>query len=154
MLFRSQSILQNQVEQYGKHIFKEGSLVIPGQVKYESPFYAVEIESEYNGVPISLYFDQLLGKKIKGLNSAVTAEIVYLLKNTESERGNYTLYVKYIQGGGEDFTNKRFQDGETLILQTSLTYGNFTIQVGQGVCNTITTNSISEGSAEIGRAHV
>ena len=27
-----QSILQNQVEQFGSHIFKEGSMVIPGGV--------------------------------------------------------------------------------------------------------------------------
>jgi len=141
-----QSILQNQVEQYGKHIFKEGSVVIPGQLRYENPLYAVEIESTFNGIPISLYFDQLLGKKLRGLLSGVTAEVVYLLKNSESERGNYTLYLKYLQSGGEDLTNKVFQDGENLLLESPLTYGNFTIQTGQGVCNTITSNAISEGS--------
>jgi Domain of unknown function (DUF4815) len=142
-----QSILQNQVEQYGKHIFKEGSVVIPGQLKYENPFYAVEIESSFNGSPISLYFDQLLGKKLRGSTSGVSAEVVYLLKNAESERGNYTLYLKYLESGGADFTNRTFQDSETLVLETPLTYGNFTIQIGQGVCNTISTNAISEGSA-------
>ncbi|MGA1049536.1 MAG: DUF4815 domain-containing protein, partial [Minisyncoccia bacterium] len=71
-----QSILQNQIEQYGKHIFKEGSVVIPGQLKYESPFYAVEIEDVFNGTPISLYFNQFLGKKLRGSVSGVTAEVV------------------------------------------------------------------------------
>ena len=141
-----QSILQNQVEQYGKHIFKEGSVVIPGQLRYENPLYAVEIEESFNGTPISLYFDQFLGKKLRGSSSGVTAEVVYLLKNTDSERGNYTLYLKYLTSGGEDFTNRIFQSGETLTLETPLTYGNFTIQVGQGVCNTISTNATSEGS--------
>ncbi len=141
-----QSILQNQVEQYGKHIFKEGSVVIPGQLRYENPIYAIEIEDSFNGAPISLYFDQFLGKKLRGSVSGVTAEVVYLLKNTSSERGNYTLYLKYLQSGGEDFTNRIFQSGETLTLETPLTYGNFTIQVGQGVCNTIATNATSEGS--------
>jgi len=142
-----QSILQNQIEQYGRHIFKEGSVIIPGQLKYESPFYCVEIESIYNGIPISLYYNQLIGKRIRGLNSGVSAEIVFAINNIESERGNYTLYLKYIQSGGEDFQNKRFQDSETLILLSPLTYGNFTLQSGQGFCNTISTNSISEGSA-------
>jgi len=142
-----QSILQNQVEQYGKHVFKEGSVVIPGQLKYENPLYAVEIESAFNGSPISLYFDELLGKKLRGSTSGVSAEVVYLLKNTESERGNYTLYLKYLESGGADFTNRTFQDSETLVLETPLTYGSFTIQIGQGVCNTISTNAISEGSA-------
>lgn len=142
-----QSILQNQVEQYGRHIFKEGSVVIPGQLTYQNPIYAVEIESTFNGSPISLYFDNLLDKKIRGSISGVSAQVIYTLKNTESERGNYTLYLKYLESGGANFNNRTFQDSETLILESPLTYGNFTIQSGQGVCNTISTNSISEGSA-------
>jgi len=141
-----QSILQNQVEQYGKHIFKEGSVVLGGDISYDSPFYCVEIESSFNGSPISLYYDQLLGKRIVGSTSGVSAEIVYTITDIESERQNYTLYLKYLGSGGVDFTNKTFQDGETLILQSPLTYNNFTIQAGQGFCNTISENSISEGS--------
>jgi hypothetical protein len=142
-----QSILQNQIEQYGKHIFKEGSVVIPGQLKYENPFYAVEIEDVFNGTPISLYFNQFLGKKLKGSASGVTAEVVYTITNTESERGRYTLYLKYLKSGGNDFTNRIFQSGETLILETPLTYGNFTFQVGQEICSTVSTNATSEGTA-------
>ena len=33
-----QSILQNQVEQQGNFIFKEGSIVIPGQINYNDRF--------------------------------------------------------------------------------------------------------------------
>ena len=142
-----QSTLQNQVEQFGKNIFKEGSRVYGGQLIYNNPIYAVEVESTFNGAPISLYFDQLLNKKIKGANSGVTAIIVYLLKDTDSERGNYTLYINYQQSGGDDFQNKVFQDGETLLVDTNpVSYGNFTIQVGQGICNTIATNSTSQSS--------
>lgn len=142
-----QSILQNQVEQYGKHIFKEGSVVIPGQLKYDNPLYSVQIESTFNGSPISLYFNELLGKKVRGSLSGTSAEIVYLLKDIDSEKGNYTLYLKYLESGGNEFTNKTFQNSETLLLETPLSYQNFTIQVGQGVCNTISTDAISEGSS-------
>ena len=31
-----QSILQSQVEKFGKHFFKEGAVVIPGQVAYDN----------------------------------------------------------------------------------------------------------------------
>jgi len=141
-----QSILQNQIEQYGRHVFKEGSVVIPGQLRYENPLYAIEIEPTFNGAPISLYFDQLLGKKLRGSVSGVSAEVVLLVTNTESERGNYTLYLKYLESGGADFTNRIFQNSETLLLETPLTYGNFTVPVGQGICNTISENSASEGS--------
>ena len=33
-----QSILQNQVEKFGDHIFREGSKVIPGQLSYQSEY--------------------------------------------------------------------------------------------------------------------
>ena len=142
-----QSSLQNQVEQFGKNIFKEGSKVHGGDIVYNNPVYAVEVESTFNGAPISLYFDQLTKKKIKGNTSGVTAEIIYILKDVDSERNNYTLYISYQQSGGTNFENKLFQDGEILLLDNSyLTYGNFTIQVGQGICNAISSNSTSQGS--------
>ena len=34
-----QSILQNQVESFGNHVFKDGSVVIPGNVTYNSEYY-------------------------------------------------------------------------------------------------------------------
>lgn len=142
-----QSILQNQIEQFGNHIFKEGSVVIPGQLSYDNPFYAVELDSEYNGVPISLYFDQIIGKRIRGSRSGVLAQVVYTLSSSESERNNFTVYVIYLESGGSDFTNKTFIDGETLLLESSLTYGNFTLQAGQGIFNTISSNSTSQGSS-------
>jgi hypothetical protein len=42
-----QSILQNQVESFGKNIFKEGSMVIPGGITYDPSFYAVKLNSIY-----------------------------------------------------------------------------------------------------------
>ena len=142
-----QSILQNQIEQFGNHIFKEGSVVIPGQISYDTPLYAVEIESTFNGAPISLYFNELLGITLRGGVSGVSAKVVYTLTNLESDRGNYTLYLQYLESGGVDFNNKVFSDGETLIAEKEISYANFSIQIGQGVCNTISTNSTSAGSS-------
>jgi len=149
-LTTSQSILQNQVEQLGKKFFKDGEIVIPGTLAYENPIYAVEIEPTFNGLPISLYFNSLRFKKIKGSQSGVTAEIIQILNNEESERKNYTLYVKYLESGGDNFDIKRFQDGEILILLDTISYGEnlrFTVQKNQGFANTLPVNSSSEGSA-------
>lgn len=140
-----QSILQNQVEQFGRHIFKEGSVVIPGNIRYESPISCIEIEPEFNGIPVSLYFNELLGKKVRGQTSGVSAEIFYILSAGESVRNNYTLYVKYLESG-TDFLSSQFIDGETLLLENTLSYSNTTIQIGQGACNTISANSNSYGS--------
>ena len=142
-----QSILQNQVEQFGNHIFKEGSVVIPGQLSIDNPFYAVEIEPEFNNIPISAYFNQILGKTIRGLISGVSATVVYVLDKQVSERNNYTLYVQYLESGGQDFSNKVFFDGETIITESVITYSGITIQAGQSICNTIAENSTSSGSS-------
>ena len=40
-----QSILQDQVEKFGSHFFKEGSSVNRGQTWYDSQYYAVKIKS-------------------------------------------------------------------------------------------------------------
>ena len=42
-----QSILQNQIEQQGNHVFKEGSVVIPGQVSYSDAYYSLALESTF-----------------------------------------------------------------------------------------------------------
>ena len=36
-----QSILQNQIEQFGSHTFKEGSVVIPGNLIYKNDLNSV-----------------------------------------------------------------------------------------------------------------
>ena len=66
-----QSILQNQVESFGSHVFKEGSMVIPGSVFFDDSYFSVKVESDHLGLPISLYSTELKGKKIKGQNSGV-----------------------------------------------------------------------------------
>jgi len=61
-----QSILQNQIEKFGSNVFKDGSVVIPGNVAFDSQFYAVKLNPSNYGVDISLYIEKLIGKKITG----------------------------------------------------------------------------------------
>ena len=61
-----QSILQNQIEDVGNHFFKEGAKVIPGDLTYIDQFYAIQIDPEFLGVPVSIYLDQLVGQEISG----------------------------------------------------------------------------------------
>ena len=62
-----QSILQNQIDSFGTHIFKEGSLVIPGSVVYDEKYYSVKLDSEHLCLPVSfsaqLYQQQALPNK-------------------------------------------------------------------------------------------
>lgn len=141
-----QSILQDQIEKFGTHFFKEGSKIIPGQLSYLDVFAGVCIESSYLGIPVSLYASQLIGKTIKGQNSGVEARIEYVLSDTESERNLFTLYFNVVKSGS-DFATGAFQDGETLILLETLSYGNTTISANQGFANAISVESNIQGSA-------
>ena len=43
-----QSILQDQIESQGKHMFKEGTVVIPGQLSYSNAYYSFLFMTTFN----------------------------------------------------------------------------------------------------------
>jgi len=120
-----QSLLQDQIETFGSHIFKEGSMVIPGGVTFDSQFYAVKLNQLNFGVDVSLYLSKLVGKKIKGEISGVTA-IVQYVQSTNSEVEYPTIYVKYLDSDS-NFIESTFTDGENLSCNEDIVYGNTNI---------------------------
>ena len=142
-----QTILQNQIEKFGQHFFKEGSVVIPGQISYDSEYYAVQIDETHLGIPVSLYIDSLVGKLIKGEISGVTAKVENYISNVDSERKNYTLYIKYQGSSDVDFVGSSFVDGENLIAVDDIFYGISAIRSGNSLATSIISNSTSVGSA-------
>ena len=142
-----QSILQNQVEQFGSHFFKEGAKVIPGQLTYVSNFYAVEVNDEFSGTPVGLYLNNLVGAIIYGRSSGVKAKVIKVITTEESERGNITLYVDYLESSSSDLSRREFSDGEVLYSDTAIQFGNTFISSGEGFASTLSTNSTSTGSA-------
>jgi len=149
-----QSILQNQIEQFGNHLFKEGSVVIPGQTTYIDNYYAVEIQSEYLGINILAYLNSIVGKTIRGENTGVRAYVVGVLNNTESERGNNTLYVNFLDSDYLTGSYQSFADDEVLILEEGLFGSNqidstksVVVQPESGFAVTIPFNCNSIGSA-------
>ena len=142
-----QSILQNQVEKFGKHFFKEGSMVIPGQIGYDSEYSYVQIDDTHLGIPVSAYIDKFIGKSIKGEISGVTAVVENYITNTESEKNNYTLYVKYKSSSDTNFTNKIFVDGENLISLDNVDYTLSSIRENTSFATSIISGSVGKGSA-------
>ena len=151
-LTQLQSILQNQIERFGQHFFKEGSQVIPGQIAYDPLYYAVELSPTFFGVNVSEYVDKLVGKIIRGQSSGVTAKVVNYITSSESDRGTNTLYIKYSKSGN-DFATNVFQDGENLIADSDIEYGNsriiantpFAVSVPSNATSTACAASIQEG---------
>ena len=142
-----QSILQNQIEKFGQHFFKEGAKIVPGNTTYTSPYEAVELENVYLGIPVTDYINQLKGRQITGLTSGVTAVVDKILTPRNSERGNATLYVQYVGSGSNDNSTSKFLDDELLSVDRDIISANTTIVAGEPLASTLVSNSTSAGSA-------
>ena len=59
------------------HVFKEGSMVIPGGITVDDGFTTIKVKPDHLGIDVSVYLDALVsGKvKLKGETSEVVASI-------------------------------------------------------------------------------
>jgi hypothetical protein len=145
-----QSILQNQIERFGQHFFKEGAKVIPGNTSYNAFYLSVQLQNTYLGVPVDLYANLLVGKKITGLTSGVTATVDRILLSTDSERGNTTLYLQYLNTDQVNNTTETFTEGELLTCSEDIlteVLGSTVISAGEPFASTLETEATSTGSS-------
>ena len=122
-LTQSQTILQNQIEKMGNHIFESGAQMIPGEITYDLLYYSVKLTS-FTGTSTLSDFN---GLTLVGQTSAVEAKIVGVDVATSTDPN--TLYVKYNKTGVGNATTD-FVAGETMIAVHG-TLGNLT-----AVCTT------------------
>ena len=143
-----QSILQNQIESIGQHFFKEGAMVIPGQVGYDLNVQAVILQQSFLGVDVETYRTQLQGQIIEGLTTGIKAKVLYSIPSAESERGYVTLYVKYIESGDtvSEASITTFQSNEQLIAENEITFGTTLIEVGSPFGQLLPVESTSVAS--------
>ncbi len=123
-----QSILQNQISQFGNNIFENGTKVVGGEINYDLKARYIKISD--------IGWDDIVGYisnpdiLIKSDSSTVTARVSYYVKNEGSDA--ITLYLKYETGdaSGNTFTknqNLKFVD------ENGLTLGNFKVSdIGEG----------------------
>ena len=118
-LTQLQSILQNQIESFGKYSFKQGELVIPGEVGLNNKLNFVklssvsEIPTNVDGNIVYKKYDITLlkGEKLKGLTSGVVAGVVDAKVATET--ASDVVYVNYTNSGDAG-NEESFRQGETL----------------------------------------
>lgn len=93
-LTQLQTMLQKQIERFGQHIFKEGSMVLGGQTLYENEnVYYVKIQdTDSNGNVIDA--TKFIGKTIKKVGSDEVNAVVLTAVNAENSDPK-TLIVKY-----------------------------------------------------------
>ena len=125
-----QSILQNQIERFGQHFFKEGSKVVPGNVSYNNQNHSIQLEPSFLGVSLSNYLGQLVGAKLTGVTSGVTAIATQCTLAKHSETGNPALYLNYLQSDSTNNTGGQFLDGESLSSSVDILSPNTVITAG------------------------
>lgn len=143
-----QTILQNQIEKFGSHIFKEGSPVLGGNVVYDNYYEGIQVEPNYLGLSVDSYISGLAGKYLIGQDSKVKARIEYVLPSDQSPTKNTIIYVSYRDSNIKN--TREFNDGEVLLTEEAVPFvvgGVTSIQAGQGVCRTISQNASVTGSS-------
>ena len=140
-----QSVLQNQVEQFGNHFFKDGSVVIPGQMSYDLEAHAVLLQSSFLGSPVEEYREQLEEMELYGIKSGVTCKVLFSIPAAESEKNFITLYVKYL-GAGQDNVTRRFNDNEELSSASDINIAGRIIEAGTPILKLIPENARYIGS--------
>jgi hypothetical protein len=114
-----QSILQNQIESFGKFNFKQGQQVIPGEVGLNTKLDYVKLSSvsevavNEGGQIVYKKYDikQLVGTQLQGLNSGVVGRVLSAEYGSDIEAD--TLFVKYTTSGSAS-NETTFRQGETL----------------------------------------
>jgi hypothetical protein len=145
-----QSILQNQIEKLGQAFFKDGAKVIPGHFGYNSTYYAVQLNNNYLGIPIDAYISELVGLKITGRKSGVTAIVDNYIFSNQSERGTATLYLNYLASSSQNNSSQTFLDGEELFTNVAISsglLGEGTLPAGQTFAITSANDASSTGSS-------
>jgi hypothetical protein len=129
-LTQIQSILQNQIKQFGNHIFKDGSPVIGGHLTLDTGISFVKIDPQFNGIDIDL--EDFFGLTVFNSGSPKTRAKVIQTYSTDSERA---LLIRYIRGTG-------FTAGQT-ISTASGSSANVAVTDFTGTGSTV---SINEGT--------
>ena len=113
-------------------------------------YSAVKLNSTNLGVDISLYIKNFIGKTITGQSSGVTASVKNVVFTSESDLVEYiTIYVKYSAAGNDSETSV-FEDGELLIANENVKYGNSTtIPAGTSFASLIDLDATATGSAAV-----
>ncbi|MDP7368309.1 MAG: DUF4815 domain-containing protein, partial [Candidatus Pacebacteria bacterium] len=161
-LTQMQSILQNQIERLGSHFFKEGAVIIPGQVGFDITYSYVKIQATFvEGATthtIENYRTTLVGKKLTGMTSGVIAKVVGSVAADTTD--DLTLFVKYESSETPAATSTtatgtskvKFDNGEGLKIDTAFSYtpsggSSETFTATSQVCTTAASAATGTGSS-------
>jgi len=129
-LTQIQSILQNQIKQFGDHIFQNGSPVIGGNMSLDNKVKYLKLQTTYNNQDVNI--DDFAGNIVRSSDGTVQAKV---LTTYYPNLGIPTLLVKYITGN-------EVSDGSVLTIATTTTQAQL---ISSGSSGLASICSINEG---------
>jgi len=142
-LNQMQTILQDQIDKFGRHIFKEGSVVEGCAFTFDNSYNYVKIKDNYANNSAISNINDFVGKIAINTNG-LQARVVNALSGYESEDPNLnTLYLKYLNSSTYANGSQQtvFANNETVQIKTDSA-----VNVGNVVVATV-TNSTGKGYA-------
>jgi hypothetical protein len=144
-LTQSQTIAQKQIERFGKHIFNEGSIVVPGQFGIQTNLDYVKIKNNdtaNNAVDVSKFLNQV----IVGQTNGIQAYVIDIADGNQNEENTKTLFLRYASGAssitGSNSSVSLFTNNEILVANG----GSFTaVSVDSSAVGTGSRFVITEG---------
>lgn len=139
-LTQLQTVLQNQIDRFGEHVFREGSAVTGLALNYDSNYFFIKVrDNDSNGSSVDA--SAFVGTSITGGTSNVVAIVVNSETGSEAEDPDLkTLYVKYIDSGGSvNQGNVFFSTSEVITANSGISANVATAasSVGRGTAITV-----------------
>ena len=109
-LTQLQTIIQSQIERFGKGIYKDGSFITPPETTFDNVFSFVKLTETTGGTTSDDVLPGLVGEEITNTDGVKALIVNHAISTTAGDPP--TLFIKYTDGG----TNKAlsFSNGDTL----------------------------------------
>ena len=139
-LTQMQTILQNQVDRVGEHLFKEGSIVRGIDINYDYQTKYIKVKDNH-GKAVSQY----VGQTLVGQTNSVEAIVLASNTGAQAETPNLaTFYIKYTKSGASG-TVSEFVADEKLQLSGDATANAVVASTSETPLGFAARLSISEG---------
>ena len=112
-LTQLQSMLQNQIDRFGEHIFREGSVVSGCEFSVNSPIPYVKLRDQ-NASAVSVNAIAFIGQTVTGGTNGVQANVFHAVTGSESNDPNLkTLFLQHVRSSANG-SARYFANGEQL----------------------------------------
>ena len=141
-LTQMQTILQNQISRFGDHVFKEGSMVIPGAIGIDTKIGYVKLEATYSAVLSDTVVDKFAGLIIEN-GTGVQAQVIHYTVSDGADAGAF--FVRYLNSGDNN-TTKTFSNSDILTNLAGTNLAGDTIAAGTYTVQAATSAATGLGS--------